>query len=399
MPMNRVIVRYHEVALKKNNRKMFVSQLTANILRALHGTGVERHHRAPGRIILHLPDGASWSAVRERLRHVFGVANFLLCTAGSRSLAELTPLVLRGLDGRSFSSFAVRTKRCDKTYPIESPDVSAQIGAAVASHSGKRVDLERPELEIHIEILPREVFFSFEKVRGPGGLPGASGGAAIALLSGGIDSPVAAFRIMARGCRLELVHFHGSPYQNRSSRDKALRLAEILSQWQPDLRLHLVPFGDVQRQIVAASTRRSRVVLYRRMMVRIAEAIARGCDAAALVTGESLGQVASQTLANIAAIQDAAAMPILRPLIGMDKEEITLQAQALRTFPISIQPDEDCCQLFVPKHPATAMTAAEAAAAERHLDLRTLLAEALAGREITALAAARRYPDSLPATD
>jgi len=380
--MNRVVVRYHEVALKKNNRRMFVGQLTTNILRALRDTGVERHHRAPGRIILHLPDPSPWPLVREHLRRVFGVANFLLCSSGSRSLPELIPQVLDGLDGRTFSSFAVRTKRCDKTYPIQSPAVSAQIGAVVARHSGARVDLEQPELEIHIEILPREVLYSFEKVRGPGGLPITSGGRALALLSGGIDSPVAAFRIMARGCRIEAVHFHGGPYQNRSSRDKVLRLADVLSQWQPDLRLHLVPFGHVQRQIVAATARRSRVVLYRRMMVRIAEAIARQQGAAALVSGDSLGQVASQTLANIAAIDEATSMPILRPLIGMDKEEITLQAQALKTFEISIQPDEDCCQLFVPKHPATAMTIADANAAELQLDISALLAEALAITEI-----------------
>jgi thiamine biosynthesis protein ThiI len=383
MSMNRVVVRYHEVALKKNNRKMFVGQLTANILRALRDTGVERHHRAPGRIILHLPEPPPWPLVREHLRRVFGVANFLLCASGSRSLPELIPQVVAALDGHSFSSFAVRTKRCDKTYPIQSPEVSAQIGAVVARHSGARVDLEQPELEIHIEILPREVLYSFEKVRGPGGLPIASGGTALALLSGGIDSPVAAFRIMARGCRIEAVHFHGGPYQNRSSREKALRLAEVLCQWQPEMRLHLVPFGNVQRQIVAATARRSRIVLYRRMMVRIAQAIARTQGAAALVCGDSLGQVASQTLANIGTIDDAADMPILRPLIGMDKEEITLQARTLGTFPISIQPDEDCCQLFVPKHPATAMTAADARAAEAHLDIAALLAEALTASEVT----------------
>jgi len=386
MPMDRVVVRYHEVALKKNNRKMFVSQLTTNILRALQGTGVERHHRAPGRIILHLPDPSVWPLVREQLRRVFGVANFLLCTSGSRSLPELIPQVLSGLEGRAFSSFAVRTKRCDKTYPIQSPDFSAQVGADVVRHTNARVDLEQPELEIHIEVLPREVLYSFEKVRGPGGLPIASGGTALTLLSGGIDSPVAAFRIMARGCRIEAIHFHGGPYQNRSSRDKAVRLGEILSAWQPDLRLHLVPFGNIQRQIVAATARRSRIVLYRRMMVRIAEAMARAVGASALVSGDSLGQVASQTLANIGTIDEAAHMPILRPLIGMDKEEITRQAQTLGTFPVSILPDEDCCQLFVPKHPATAMTIADAHAAEEHLDLTALLAEALAAAEVVEIA-------------
>jgi thiamine biosynthesis protein ThiI len=374
--MNRVVVRYHEVALKGGNRSFFVGQLAANMVRALDGTGVHRHHRAPGRIILHLPSPEVWPEVRARLRHVFGIANFLLCESGCASLIELGERILKRVDGGA-ESFAVRTKRCDKTFPIQSPQVSAELGSIVQERTGMRVDLGRPDLEIHVEILPREILFSVEKVQGPGGLPNATGGTAVALLSGGIDSPVAAYRILHRGCRLEFVHFHGAPYQNRSSCEKAAELVEVLRRWQPDSRLHLVPFGDIQREIVSHVGRRPRVVLYRRMMVRIAAAIAARLGATALVTGDSLGQVASQTLANLAVTEAASPIPILRPLIGMDKQEIMAQAEHLNTFEISIQPVEDCCQLFVPKHPSTRMTVDEALSAERPLDIDALVTTAL----------------------
>jgi thiamine biosynthesis protein ThiI len=377
MEMNLVVIRYHEVALKGGNRQMFVRQLVENILRALRGTGAIRAHRAPGRIILSLAPGADWPEVRRRLRRVFGIANFLLCERSEPSLEALCRRVVDVASKRGVTSFAVRTKRTDKTFPVLSPEVSRLVGRAVQERTRSRVDLGHPELEIHVEILPREILFSLEKVDGPGGLPVGSSGTALVLLSGGIDSPVAAHRMMRRGCRVEFVHFHGAPYQSRASREKALELLEVLSGWQPDARLHLVPFGPVQRQIVRCAPPRPRVVLYRRMMVRIASAIALRVGATALVTGDSLGQVASQTLPNLAVVENASALPLLRPLIGMDKQEITSHAESLGTFPISIQPDEDCCQLFVPRHPATNMTVEEAVAAEAALEIDGMVDAAL----------------------
>jgi thiamine biosynthesis protein ThiI len=255
----------------------------------------------------------------------------------------------------------------------------------VREHTGGRVDLTAPALEIHVEVLPKEILFSLESVDGPGGLPTGSSGTVLALLSGGIDSPVAAHRIMQRGCQVEFIHFHGAPFQSRASREKAFALAEALVPWQGTAQLHCVPFGLVQREIVARVERRARVVLYRRMMVRIAEIVARKIGAEALVTGESLGQVASQTLPNLAAIEAACTIPILRPLIGMDKQEITSQAERLGTFAISIQPDEDCCQLFVPRHPATRMSVQDAIAAEAALDVGALAIGAVERIESVAL--------------
>lgn len=395
--MNRVVVRYHEVALKRANRTEFVAQLTRNILHKLEGTGVARTHRAPGRILLHLPDVERWPEVRGRLRQVFGIANFLLCQRFDGTIEALAEQIAGAVGSRSFTSFAVRTRRCDKTFPTPSPEVSALVGAAVQRRTGRPVDLRNPELEIHVEILPREILFSFEKVQGAGGLPSDSGGTVLALLSGGIDSPVAAYRMLQRGCRVEFVHFHAVPQQSRAGLDKAVELAGILGRWQPTTRLHGVRFGDIQNRIVAQAPRRARIVLYRRMMLRIAERLAQSIGASALVTGDSLGQVASQTLRNLATIEEACGLPILRPLIGMDKEEIITQARRIGTFDVSIQPEEDCCQLFVPKHPSTCMTVGAARAAESGLDISELVESGL--RELVELPCQSSISDRVASLD
>ena len=234
-----------------------------------------------------------------------------------------------------------------------------------------RVSLDRPDLTIHVEVLPRDIYFSYGREAGPGGLPVGVSGNVVVLLSGGIDSPVAAHRLMKRGCRAVFVHFHSFPFQDATSRAKAADLVQCLTRFQYHSRLYLVPFGEVQREIVAGAPGPLRVVLYRRFMARIAAEIARREDAKALVTGESLGQVASQTLENLAVIEEAVEMPVLRPLIGSDKEEIVQQARALGSYQISILPDQDCCSLFVPRHPATFSTLAEIRQAESRLDVAT----------------------------
>jgi tRNA uracil 4-sulfurtransferase len=385
-----VVVRYHEIALKRNNRRRFVDQLARNIRRMLEGTGVLGISRGPGRLIVRIAEEASWPEIRERLRRVCGVANFLISHRAERTIEAITELVLMEVDERHFDSFAIRTKRADKTFALESPEVNRLVGQAVKDRSGSRVDLSHPGLEIHVEITERSAFVSLEKTAGPGGLPLASSGRVVVLLSGGIDSPVAARRMMQRGCLAEFVHFHAVPLQTQASQQKALEILDVLSHWQPDCRLHLVPFGSIQQEIVRQVRRPHRIVLYRRMMLRIAEAIAARTHAEALVTGESLGQVASQTLSNIAAIEEAATLPVLRPLIGMDKAEIITQAEALGTFETSILPDEDCCQLFVPRHPATRMTAAQACEAEQPLDIPAFIESALAQTEVVEVRFPRR---------
>jgi thiamine biosynthesis protein ThiI len=351
--MDSVLIRYHEIALKKGNRRYFTELLKRNLLAAVKDFGPKEIRSLPARILITFKNHPASADLIERISSVFGVANFSLVKRVDRDLDALRDHVLAALNGHSFESFRIETQRGDKTFPLASPEINRQLGAAVKEKSGARVDLEDPEFTVTVEILPNDAFFGFNKIAGAGGLPVGSSGRVVGLISGGIDSPVAAYRLMQRGCRIIFVHFHSVPYQDRTSQEKVRRLVQRLTRHQFTSRLYLVPFGEIQRQIVATVARPLRVVLYRRMMLRIAATIARNDKAKALVTGESLGQVASQTLDNMAVIQQATRLPILRPLVGMDKQEIIDQARRIGTFEISSIPDQDCCQLFVPAHPAT----------------------------------------------
>jgi tRNA uracil 4-sulfurtransferase len=377
--MDSVLIRYHEIALKKGNRPYFTELLKRNLLCAVKDLGVKEIRSLPARLLLSFNNNIDEPTAIQRIGSVFGVANFSLVEQTVRDIDALRAGILKALDGAHFESFRIETQRGDKTFPLPSPEINRQLGAAVKEKSGARVDLSHPELTVLVEILPRNAFFGFNKIPGAGGLPIGASGRVVALISGGIDSPIAAYRMMQRGCRLIFVHFHSVPYLDKTSQEKVRRLVARLTCHQFTSRLYLIPFGEIQRQIVAGVSRPLRVVLYRRMMIRIAEGIARKEKAKALVTGESLGQVASQTLENLSVIQAAATRPILRPLVGMDKQEIIDQARRIGTFDISSIPDQDCCQLFVPKHPATKATVHEAEDAELRLDVMELVRSGMDG--------------------
>jgi thiamine biosynthesis protein ThiI len=367
--MHSVLVRYHEVALKKGNRPYFIEMLRRNLRSSLIDLDLKEIKNLPGRLLILLGDGAEPEQVRRRLERVFGVANFSFVERTPTDLESLKDGILDSLNGRQFGSFRVDTKRADKNFPLTSPEINRALGAAVKERSGARVDLENAELTISVEVLPRDAFFGFDKIPGAGGLPVGVSGMVLSLISGGIDSPVAAYRMMRRGCRIAFIHFHSVPYLDKTSQEKVRELVKLLTCYQFSSRLYLVPFGEVQRQIVASVLRPLRVVLYRRMMMRIAEAVAKKEQAQALVTGESLAQVASQTLENLSVIEQAASLSILRPLVGMDKQEIIDQARKIGTFDTSAIPDQDCCQLFVPQHPATKAKLGDVEKAESSLDV------------------------------
>jgi len=371
--MNSVLIRYHEIALKKGNRPYFTELLKRNILTAVKDLGAKEIRSLPARLLLTFKHDVEVDVAIKRISSVFGVANFSIVERTDRDIDTLRACILASLNGNHFESFRIETQRGDKTFPLTSPEINRQLGAAVKEQTGARVDLMNAEFTVIVEVLPRDAFFGFNKLPGPGGLPVGASGRVVALISGGFDSPVAAYRMMQRGCRVIFVHFHSAPYQDKTSQEKVRELVSLLTRHQFQSRLYMVSFGEIQRQIVAAVARPLRVVLYRRMMLRIAEAIARKEKAKALVTGESLGQVASQTLDNMAVIQQAARLPILRPLVGMDKQEIVDQSRRIGTFDISSVPDQDCCQLFVPKHPATKARFDEVEADEAKLDVRELL--------------------------
>jgi tRNA uracil 4-sulfurtransferase len=371
--MDSVLVRYHEIALKKGNRAYFTELLKKNLLAAVKDLGAKEIRSLPARLLLTFKNEVPAATLIERMSTVFGVANFSIVERTARDINALRGRILESLNGGRFQSFRIETQRGDKTFPLTSPEINRQLGAAVQEKSGARVDLENAEFTVTVEILPRDAFFGFNKIAGAGGLPVGSSGRVAALISGGFDSPVAAYRMMQRGCRIIFVHFHSVPYQDKTSQEKVRQLVQLLTRHQFTSRLYMVPFGEIQRQIVTTVARPLRVVLYRRMMLRIAEAIARQEKAKALITGESLGQVASQTLDNMAVIQQAARLPILRPLVGMDKQEIIDQARRIGTFEVSSIPDQDCCQLFVPKHPATKARFIDVEEDETKLDVKDLL--------------------------
>ena len=379
-----IVAHYHEIALKGDNRPLFIRQLVSNIEEATAGLGVGSIAAPRGRIILHLEGGALWPKIVERLRRVFGIANFSPVWKSHSTLAAFKKTLLHLIQDQSFSSFRIAARRGYKGFPLTSMEVNEKLGRFVQDQTGARVDLEKPEFTLFVEILKDESLVYLEKLRGPGGLPVGVGGTVACLLSGGIDSPVAAYLMMKRGCRVVFIHFHSHPYVTKASMDKAEDLADHLTAYQFRSGLYLVPFGEIQRQIVLSVPPPLRVVLYRRFMLRIAEELAQREKAAALVTGDSLGQVASQTLENLATIEEAACLPILRPLIGWDKEEIITTARAVGSYPISILPDQDCCRLFTPRHPSLRAGLDDVRKVESRLDIHGLVkmgVEALVRRE------------------
>ncbi len=376
--MNSIVVHYQEIALKGKNRPWFMGRLVRNLRRAVSDLDVQAVRSLMGRIEIVLGPGATREEVGERIRRTFGIANFSYAGRTPLDLDRLTAAILRDLEGRTCDSFRVSARRADKRFPLTSPQVEREVGGRIQEARGWKVDLENAGLVVHVELLTDQAFYYFGKERGAGGLPTGTAGRVACLLSGGIDSPVAAHRMMKRGCAVTFVHFHSYPILSRASQEKARELVTLLTKWQHRSRLYLVAFGDIQQQVVLAVPGPMRVIVYRRLMMRIGERIARARAAQALVTGDVVGQVASQTLENLAVVGAVATLPVYRPLIGMDKEEITAQAIQIGTYPISIIPDQDCCTLFTPRNPQTRARLAHIEAAEAALPIDALVDRAVA---------------------
>ena len=375
--MTSVIIHYQEIALKGRNRPYFISKLVRNVRRQTADLGVKDVRALMGRIEVVLGPETKYELVEERLRRVFGIANFSKAGRATLDLDAIAEAILTDLEGHHPANFRVNAKRGNKSFPMTSPEIEREIGSRIQERYHWPVKLDHPEFSVNVELLNRQAFYSFGKQRGAGGMPTGVSGRVACLLSGGIDSPVAAYRMMRRGCSVVLVHFHSYPILSRTSQEKVRELAALLTVYQQQTRLYLVAFGDIQRTVVLSVPEPLRVVIYRRLMIRIAEALARASRATALVTGEVVGQVASQTLENLAVIGSVATLPVYRPLIGMDKDEITTQAQQLGSYPISILQDEDCCQLFTPRHPATKARLIDVEAAERELAMDDLVNRAV----------------------
>jgi thiamine biosynthesis protein ThiI len=375
--MDSIVVHYQEIALKGKNRPWFLGRLVRNLKRALSDLDVVDVRSLMGRIEIQLGPGTSREEAGNRVGRTFGIANYSYARRTALDLDVIARAILEDLRDRTCRSFRVSVRRADKRFPMTSPQVEREIGGLIKQARGWSVDLDDAELTVHVELLTTEAFYFFGKERGAGGLPTGTAGRVTCLLSGGIDSPVAAHRMMKRGCAVSFVHFHSYPILSRASMEKARELVRLLTTWQQRSRLYMVAFGDIQQQVVLAIPGPMRVIVYRRLMLRIAEKIALARGAKALITGDVVGQVASQTLENLAVIGGVATLPLFRPLIGMDKEEITAEAVKLGTYPISIIPDQDCCTLFTPRNPQTRSRAADIEAVEQRLPVEELIERAV----------------------
>ena len=370
-------IHYAEVGLKGKNRIFFEKRLANNIKLALRGTGYAEVKRLHDRILVHLGQNADVTEIKKRLHHVMGIAHF---EASCRTEADITAIktaALRQIRQLSCESLKVETKRADKTFPLTSPQVSAEVGGYLIKETGVRADMHNPDVICWVKITHNAAYISTEKIQGIGGLPVGVSGKVLVMLSGGIDSPVAAWQMIKRGAKAVFIHFYSYPYTDKASLEKVIEIAEILAVSNYRSTVYLVPFADLQQTIVAETPAPFRVLLYRRMMTRIAQRVAATVDAEALVTGESLAQVASQTLTNLRTIEAIAEIPILRPLIGEDKAEIIEKARRIGTYDVSTRPHQDCCSLFVPKHPATRASLTDLADAESSLDVDALVEDAL----------------------
>lgn len=378
-----IIIHYSEIGLKKGNRGFFESRLRDNIHKAMKDCCDQKVKMDFGRFILQLPADAPLDQIIKRLQDVIGIAHFSVAYQGDSDIKILQEQIYDKLQNVTFKSFKIATRRVDKQYPLTSVQVNQIVGERIFTGLNKPVDLQNPELICNIEIFNKKIFFYFDRQHGIRGLPVGSSGRVVSLLSSGIDSPVASFRMMTRGCRIIFVHFHSFPFTDKSSYHNAIRLAGQLTKYQYNSRLYLVPLVKIQEAIIMLAPAKLRLILYRRMMFRIAEIIARKERARALITGESVGQVASQTLDNIVAISDVVALPVLRPLIGVDKEWIIKQAKEIDTFAISTEPYDDCCSYLVPKNPETHAKLKEVQAAEDNIgNWQELIREAVRDAEL-----------------
>ena len=370
-----ILLRVGEIFLKGKNRKFFFDRFVKNargLLADLDGVKVEAMYLRA--VVTHPPELRGQCLAR--LARLFGLTSMSPATTVAPDLDAFTAAAATlAAQIPAGATFKVETKRPDKRFPMTSQAVSREVGGRIFQSTELKVDVHKPEHVIRIEIGPERSFVYSEVVAGPGGLPIGTAGSVSLLLSGGIDSPVAGWYAMRRGCNLNAVYFHAFPYTGDKTREKVLDLGRRLALWQGRMVVNVVNFTEVQKQLRDSGRAELAVVLYRRMMMRAAARIAANERSTALITGENLGQVASQTLTNLAIIEEAAPLPVLRPLIMFDKHEIVSKAQAIGTFDISVLPYDDCCSLFVPKHPAIRARLADVARAEAKLDVAAMAAE------------------------
>ena len=389
MPSSHIVVHYHELWLKRGNRRFFLHKLREALRRALDGIAISRISRPADRLIVEIADATHVEEALQRLTRVSGISHLAVArvlrrpSLGDHPLHALCDAAWQELRNEQFATFAVRARRSDKGFPLNAMAIEREVGGYLfdklqAEGRHVRVDLKAPALTCRIEITRGPLLVYARRVLGPGGLPPNTAGRLVCLLSGGFDSAVAAYKMMKRGAHLSFVHFWGGgAAAGESSIHVARQLVERLVPWQFTTKLYLVPFEPLQREIAAQAPEAFRTLLYRRLMLRVAERIAQRSGGKGVITGDSLGQVASQTLQNLQAVGSIAKLPLYRPLIGDDKLEIQEIARRIGTHDISEQPFHDCCPVFQSKSPALFATADALDAAESALDVASLVDRAI----------------------
>ena len=373
-----VIVHHHEITLKGQNRPYFERQLIRNVRLVLKGiVPSSAIGGGYGRFVINLSSDNQYDEISSRLTTVFGLSNICAGVRAAQDVGAFCESAGQLLEGQNFKTIRVDARRVDKNFPVGSMAVNARVGEYLCTRFGVRANLSDPDETVHIEIVDGTSYVYRSRMAGAGGLPVGVSGRVAGLLSAGFDSPVACWKLMKRGASVIFVHFHSMPYTSHHSVNQVRQLVEILTRYQFSSKLFIVPFADVQNEIVLQSPQSLRVILYRRMMIRIAEAIARQAKAEALVTGESVGQVASQTLRNIRVIDEAATLPVLRPLSGTDKEETMAIARRIGTYDISREPYDDCCSFLAPRKPETWASLDGATDAEAKLNIPGLIRMAM----------------------
>ena len=379
------LLKLGEVVLKGQNRRAFEDRLVANTARRLKSCGSFQVYIRQSTIYAEpTTETCDMEAAYAAARQVFGVVSVARAVPCEKTVAAIVATAKDYLAEAfaSAGSFKVESKRADKNYPLNSIQLSQAVGGELAeAFPHVAVDVHSPDLTVHVEIREKHAYVHAPAVPGAGGLPVGMGGHGISLLSGGLDSPVSSWMMARRGVELEMVHFVSPPYTSQQAQDKVLELARLLTAYCGRLRVHIVPFTEIQEEIRKNCPEEYFTLIMRRFMMRLAQAIAKRAGAKALITGESLGQVASQTMMALAVTDDVAEMPVLRPLIGMDKVEIIRMAREIGTYDTSILPYEDCCTVFTPRHPATRPKAEDVQAAEAKLDIEGLTARSLEGEE------------------
>lgn len=396
-PMNitydHILVRYGELSTKGKNKKDFIKRLQHNVRNALKTFDKLEYKTTHDRLYI-LLNGEDAHAIKDVLQHVFGISSFSFAVKIPSEIEEMKKTALHIAEAFQGATFKIEARRSDKQFPMISDEINRAIAVDILKKTSLKVDVKHPDLRIQVEVHTFDTYMMTNKIAGAGGYPVGVGGKALVMLSGGIDSPVASYLTMKRGVAIECIHYASPPYTSNAALEKVLDLARSVSRYQGHIRVHIVPFTDMQLAIYQNCDESYAITIMRRMMYRIAEQICEKQRCLAIVNGESIGQVASQTLESMQVINQVTQMPVIRPVVAMDKLEIIAIANKIHTYDISIQPFEDCCTIFTPKNPVTKPTLRKAEKMEARFDYESLLKEAVEKTEFIDI-----YPESKKNSD